>query len=327
MMAEVRLPTLLRVHADGAASVTAEGGTVGELFAAVTAAHPGLADQLIDETGALHKFVNVYRQRRRHSLPRQARDSRHRPRRRLDPAGRRRRLIAAPSRSATRERPRPDRQHADGRHPRVESESKCSDLREARRPEPGRQFSKDRIARKMIELAERDGVLTPGATILEPSSGNTGIGLALVAKLRGYGLRVVMPDNVSIERRQLLEIFGAEVTLSPGRGGQQRRDPPGAGDRGGRARLHVPLPVRQPREPARALRRHRPRDLARLPRGRRVRRRPRHERHADGRRPLPEGAQARGPGRRGRAARGRAGPGIAELWTTGSCRRSSTPRS
>ena len=76
--------------------------------------------------------------------------------------------------------------------------------------------SKDRIARKMVELGERDGVLKPGATILEPSSGNTGIGLALVAKLRGYGLRIVMPDNVSVERRQLLEIFGAEVTLSPG---------------------------------------------------------------------------------------------------------------
>ncbi len=76
--------------------------------------------------------------------------------------------------------------------------------------------AKDRIARKMVELAERDGVLKPGATILEPSSGNTGIGLALVAKLRGYGLRIVMPDNVSVERRQLLEIFGAEVTLSPG---------------------------------------------------------------------------------------------------------------
>jgi cysteine synthase len=76
--------------------------------------------------------------------------------------------------------------------------------------------SKDRIALKMVELAERDGVLTPGDTILEPSSGNTGIGLALVARLRGYKLRVVMPDNVSVERRQLLEIFGAEVTLSPG---------------------------------------------------------------------------------------------------------------
>jgi [CysO sulfur-carrier protein]-thiocarboxylate-dependent cysteine synthase len=79
--------------------------------------------------------------------------------------------------------------------------------------------SKDRIALKMVELAERDGVLRPGATILEPSSGNTGIGLALVAKLRGYRLRIVMPENVSIERRQLLEIFGAEVTLSPGEEG------------------------------------------------------------------------------------------------------------
>jgi len=79
--------------------------------------------------------------------------------------------------------------------------------------------SKDRIALKMIELAEDDGVLKPGATILEPSSGNTGIGLALVAKLRGYNLRIVLPENVSIERRQLLEIFGAEVTTSPGEEG------------------------------------------------------------------------------------------------------------
>jgi len=79
--------------------------------------------------------------------------------------------------------------------------------------------SKDRIALKMIELAEEDGVLKPGATILEPSSGNTGIGLALVAKLRGYNLRVVLPENVSIERRQLLEIFGAAVTTSPGEEG------------------------------------------------------------------------------------------------------------
>jgi len=75
--------------------------------------------------------------------------------------------------------------------------------------------SKDRIALKMVELAEKDGVLKPGDTILEPSSGNTGIGLALVARLRGYGLRVVMPETVRPERRQLLEIFGAEITMSP----------------------------------------------------------------------------------------------------------------
>ncbi len=75
--------------------------------------------------------------------------------------------------------------------------------------------AKDRIALKMVQLAERDGAIEPGDTILEPSSGNTGIGLALVAKMRGYGLRIVMPENVSVERRQLLEIFGAEITLSP----------------------------------------------------------------------------------------------------------------
>lgn len=79
--------------------------------------------------------------------------------------------------------------------------------------------SKDRIARTMVDLAERDGTLHPGDTILEPSSGNTGIGLALVAKLRGYRLRVVMPENVSVERRQLLEIFGADIVDSPGEEG------------------------------------------------------------------------------------------------------------
>src|ERR1039457_6848446 len=79
--------------------------------------------------------------------------------------------------------------------------------------------SKDRIALTMVDLAEREGTLRPGDTILEPSSGNTGIGLALVAKLRGYRLRVVMPDNVSVERRQLLEIFGADIVPSPGEEG------------------------------------------------------------------------------------------------------------
>jgi cysteine synthase B len=74
---------------------------------------------------------------------------------------------------------------------------------------------KDRIAKFMIEAAEADGTLTPGRTILEPSSGNTGIGLALICRLKGYPLKVVMPENVSVERRQLLEIFGAEIILSP----------------------------------------------------------------------------------------------------------------
>ena len=75
---------------------------------------------------------------------------------------------------------------------------------------------KDRIALAMVEEAEADGTLTPGRTIIEPSSGNTGIALAMIARIKGYPIKIVLPENVSIERRQLLEVFGAEIILSPG---------------------------------------------------------------------------------------------------------------
>ncbi len=75
---------------------------------------------------------------------------------------------------------------------------------------------KDRIARQMIDEAEADGTLKPGATLIEPSSGNTGIAMAMICRTRGYALKIVLPENVSIERRQLLEVFGAEIILSPG---------------------------------------------------------------------------------------------------------------
>ena len=75
---------------------------------------------------------------------------------------------------------------------------------------------KDRVARSMIEAAESDGTLRSGTTILEPSSGNTGIALALIARLKGYPVKVVLPENVSSERRDLLAIYGAEVIDSPG---------------------------------------------------------------------------------------------------------------
>jgi cysteine synthase B len=74
---------------------------------------------------------------------------------------------------------------------------------------------KDRIALSMVEDAERNGRLAPGATLIEPSSGNTGIGMAIVCRLKGYKLKVVLPGNVSIERRQLLELWQAEVIDSP----------------------------------------------------------------------------------------------------------------
>lgn len=75
---------------------------------------------------------------------------------------------------------------------------------------------KDRIAKFMIEAAERKGELVPGATILEPTSGNTGIGLAMIGRIKGYRVVCVMPENVSPERTQLLRAFGAEVVHSPG---------------------------------------------------------------------------------------------------------------
>ncbi len=78
---------------------------------------------------------------------------------------------------------------------------------------------KDRAALYMIEKAERDGLLKPGATILEPTSGNTGISLAMIARLRGYQMICVMPENTSVERRQLLEMWGAKIISSPAAGG------------------------------------------------------------------------------------------------------------
>jgi len=78
---------------------------------------------------------------------------------------------------------------------------------------------KDRIALAMIEDAEQKGLLKPGATIIEPTSGNTGVGLALVSAVKGYKLVLTMPDTMSIERRNLVKAYGAQVKLTPGKDG------------------------------------------------------------------------------------------------------------
>ena len=75
---------------------------------------------------------------------------------------------------------------------------------------------KDRIAKAMIDDAEARGVLKPGATLIEPTSGNTGIGLSAVAASRGYRIIIVMPETMSIERRQLMKAYGAQIVLTEG---------------------------------------------------------------------------------------------------------------
>src|SRR5438093_4028560 len=78
---------------------------------------------------------------------------------------------------------------------------------------------KDRVARAMIEDAEARGLIAPGQTILEPTSGNTGISLGMICSRKGYPLKVVMPDNVTAERTALLQMYGAEIVYSPGEQG------------------------------------------------------------------------------------------------------------
>ncbi|MBO5098352.1 MAG: cysteine synthase A [Agathobacter sp.] len=81
--------------------------------------------------------------------------------------------------------------------------------------------AKDRVALEMIEQAEKDGLLKPGATIIEPTSGNTGIALAAIATVKGYRCIIVIPDTMSVERRNIIKAYGAEVVLSDGKLGMQ----------------------------------------------------------------------------------------------------------
>ena len=119
--------------------------------------------------------------------------------------------------------------------------------------------TKDRIALKMVETAEQRGDLTPDKTILEPTSGNTGIALAMVAARKGYRLTVVIPDNASEERIGLLRLFGAEIVFSDGEQGTNGSIEVARALARDDTLLHA-VPVREPRESARTRRGHRGRD-------------------------------------------------------------------
>ena len=147
---------------------------------------------------------------------------------------------------------------------------------------------KDRVAWAMLSDARATGVLRPGQTILEPSSGNTGISLAMLGSRLGHPVRIVMPDNTTPEREQLLRLYGAEIVFSPGRGGSngaiRMAEELAAAD----PSLFMPYQYGNAANPRVARDIDRARDPGPGRQRRRLRRRPRNRWHADGRRAVPE---------------------------------------
>jgi cysteine synthase/molybdopterin converting factor small subunit len=232
---QVRIPPTLRGEVGGARQVEADGNTVGELLQDLAARYPSLGEQILED-GNVAPFVNVYLAgedvrtldgletavdagQTLILLPAMAGGAPE------SPAG----ITSRPSTPP----PRPPRETGVGRNIPVDSLLALignTPLVELPRlsPKPavkiyakleGQNPSgsiKDRVARAMIETAEASGELAPGRQLLEPTSGNTGIALALVAKLKGYPLTCVMPANATEERRRLLRLYGAQIVDSPG---------------------------------------------------------------------------------------------------------------
>jgi len=209
----VRIPPTLRAEVGGARQVEAEGDTVREVLDDLVDRHPALASQIL-ENGGLAPFVNVYVG---------GEDVRT-----LDgldtsvPVGGTVILLPAMAGGASRpwappvasslldlvgstplvELPRLSPKPTVKLYAKLEGQNPTGSI-------------KDRVAKSMIEAAEASGELEPGRALLEPTSGNTGISLALVAALKGYPLTCVMPENATPERKRLLRLYGAEIVLSP----------------------------------------------------------------------------------------------------------------
>jgi [CysO sulfur-carrier protein]-thiocarboxylate-dependent cysteine synthase len=206
----VRIPPTLRDSVGGAREVDASGSTVRELLADLAERFPGLGSQVLENGNEIAPFVNVY--------------VNNEDVRTLDgletPVGDGTSVILLPAMAGGERTLTRSLLETIGGTPLVEL-SRIS-------PEGGARLYaklegqnptgsiKDRIARTMVEAAESSGELEPGRELLEPTSGNTGISLAMVAKLKGYPLTCILPENSTPERVRMLQLYGAKVVFSPG---------------------------------------------------------------------------------------------------------------
>jgi cysteine synthase B len=207
---KVRIPPTLRAEVGGQREVQAAGATVGEVLADLAGRFPGLGRQVFDDgTGEIAAFVNVY-----------VNSEDVRTLQGLEtPVGEGTTVILLPAMAGGERTLAPSLLDLIGSTPLIELPNLA--------PHEGvRLFAKlegqnptgsikDRVAKAMIETAEASGELEPGRELLEPTSGNTGISLAMVAKLKGYPLTCVLPANATDERVRLLELYGAKVVFSP----------------------------------------------------------------------------------------------------------------
>jgi cysteine synthase B len=206
----VRIPPTLRDAVGGAREVDAAGSTVRELLGDLAERFPGLGHQVLENGNEIAPFVNVY--------------VNNEDVRTLDgldtPVGEGTSVILLPAMAGGEQTLTPSLLEAIGRTPIVElarlspqGGARLYAKLEGQNPTGS---IKDRIAKAMVEAAEASGELEPGRVLLEPTSGNTGISLAMVAKLKGYPLTCVLPESSTPERVRMLELYGAEIVFSPG---------------------------------------------------------------------------------------------------------------
>jgi cysteine synthase/molybdopterin converting factor small subunit len=205
----VRIPPTLRTEVGGAREVAGTGGTLRDVLADLAERFPGLGRQVLEDGDGIVPFVNVYVDsedvRTLQGLDTPVREGAT--------------VILLPAMAGGEQTLTPSLLETVGRTPLVELTHLA--------PHPGvRLYAKlegqnptgsikDRVARAMIEAAEASGELEPGRELIEPTSGNTGISLAMVARLKGYPLTCVVPENATAERLKLLDLYGARIVLSP----------------------------------------------------------------------------------------------------------------